>query len=200
MAVKVEPTGLGGTMNVSIACNGCVLRNVNFRGSALVESSRPTVVGLALAVAFFRTGHGCAKFSKTLRQCLGISCISKNPYYETIKLIYLNITDILNGMCNEEKELMKEVDGGKLGSWKRVVVTSDGVWHTRGHFSKNSSFIIKNFLTGGLHWYGHRKINCMRELQSRWRVYWQMGVINKQRMRAARRRWFGKMAEPTTTS
>ena len=153
VAVKVEPTGLGGSMNVSFACNGRKLRNVNFRGSAFVESSRQTVVGLALAVAFFITGHGYAKFSKTLRQCLGISCFSKNPYYETIKLIYPNITEILNGMCNEEKELMKGVDGGQLGSWKRAVVTSDGVWHTRGHFSKNGSFIIKNYLTwGGLLW------------------------------------------------
>ena len=39
------------------------------------------------------------------------------------------------------------------------MVTSDGVWYTRGHFSKNGSFIIKNYLTGGLLWYGHK---CMR--------------------------------------
>ena len=113
----------------------------------------------ALAVAFFITGHGYAKFSRTLRQCLGISCISKNPYYETIKLVYPKVTEILNGMCDEEKERMKEMSNGELGSWKRAVVTSDGVWHTRGHFSKNGSFIIKNYLTGGLLWYGHK---CMR--------------------------------------
>lgn len=54
---------------------------------------------------------------------------------------------------------MKELVEGELGSWQRAVITSDGVWHTRGHFSKNGSFIIKNYLTGGLLWYGHR---CMR--------------------------------------
>ena len=54
---------------------------------------------------------------------------------------------------------MKEKDAAVLGSWKKAVVTSDGVWHTRGHFSKNGSFIIKNYLTGGLLWYGHK---CMR--------------------------------------
>lgn len=53
---------------------------------------------------------------------------------------------------------MKEVDSGELGSWQRAVVTSDDVWHTRGHFSKNGSFNIKNYLTGGLLWYGHK---CM---------------------------------------
>ena len=109
---KVEPTGLGGCTNVTFACNGCKLRTVNFCGSALVEGSKRTVVGLALAVAFFITGHGYAKFSRTLRQCLGISCISKNPYYETIKLVYPKVTEILNGMCDEEKERMKEMRNG----------------------------------------------------------------------------------------
>jgi len=42
---------------------------------------------------------------------------------------------------------------------KEQVVNSDGVWHTRGHFSKNGSFIITNYLTGGLSWFGHK---CMR--------------------------------------
>lgn len=53
MVTKVEPTGLGGSLNVTFLCNGCQLRAVNFNGSALVEGSRRTVVGLALAVAFF---------------------------------------------------------------------------------------------------------------------------------------------------
>ena len=140
---KVEPTGLGGCMNVSFACNGCKLRTVNFCGSALVEGSKRTIVGLALAVAFVITGHGYAKFSRTLRQCLGISCISKNPYYETIKLVYPKVREILNGMCDEEKERMKEMSHGELGSWKRAVVTSDGVWHTRDHFSKMAPLSLR---------------------------------------------------------
>ena len=147
---KVEPTGFGGTMNVTFACNGCKLRNANFYGSTLVEGSKRTVVGLALAVAFFITGHGYAKFSRTLRQCLGISCIFKNPYYETIKLVYLKVTEILNGMCDEGKDRMKDMDSGEMGSWKKAAVTSDGVWHTRGYFSKNGTFDITNYLTGGL--------------------------------------------------
>ena len=159
MVSKVEPVGLGGTMNVVFCCNSCDLRRINFKGSTLVEGSKRTVVGLALAVAFFITGHGYAKFARTLRQCLGISCISKNRYFETIKLVYPQITDILDGMCNEEKEKMKTLESTELGSWERAVVTSDGVWHTRGHFSKNGSFIVKNYMTGGLLWYGHK---CMR--------------------------------------
>ena len=132
---------------------------VNFNGSALVEGSKRTVVGLALAVAFFVTGHGYAKFLRTLCQCLGISCISKNRYYEIIKLLYPHVQDILNEMCDEEKDQLMTKDDSELGSWKRAVVTSDGVWHNRGYFSKNGSFIIKNYFTGGILWYGHK---CMR--------------------------------------
>ena len=53
---------------------------------------------------------------------------------------------------------MQELSQDKLGSWTRAVVTSDGVWHTCGHFNKNGSFIVKNYLTGGLLRYGHK---CM---------------------------------------
>ena len=156
---KIETVGLGGTLSVSFKCNGCDSWSVTFEGSAHVEGSRRTVVGLALAVAFIVTGHGFAKFSKTLNQCLGISALSKNRFYEVIKLIYPLIYDILNEMCEDEKENMKRKDEETLGSWKRAVVTSDGVWHTRGHFSKNGSIIIKNYITGGLLWFAHK---CMR--------------------------------------
>ena len=39
-------------MNVVFVCNGCTSRTVKFCGSALVEGSKRTVVGLALALAF----------------------------------------------------------------------------------------------------------------------------------------------------
>ena len=88
----------------------------------------------------------------------GIQAISKNRFFEVVKLIYPHIMDILCEMCDEAKEKMKGMDRRVLGNWKRGVVTSDGVWHTRGHFSKNGSFLIKNYLTGGLLWFGHK---CM---------------------------------------
>ena len=156
---KVEPEGVGGTINITFACNSCELRNVKFQGSALVEGSKRTVVGLAIAVAFFISGHGFAQFERTLKQCLGIGVVSKNKYYEVIKLVYPKICEILDGMCEDEKERMRNLPEEQLGSWARAVLTSDGVWHTRGHFSKNGSFIVKNYLTGGLCWYGHK---CMR--------------------------------------
>lgn len=76
---------------------------------------------------FFISGHGFAKFDRTLRQFLGISCLSKNRYYEVIKVIYPCITDILDGMCDKGKGRMKVQAPEVLGSWKKAVVTSDGM-------------------------------------------------------------------------
>ena len=77
----MEPTGLEGTINLQFQCNGYKLRLVTFQGSSFVEGSKRTVVGLALGIAFFITGHGFANFERTLKQCLGISCISKNSLF-----------------------------------------------------------------------------------------------------------------------
>ena len=52
--------------------------------------------------------------------------------------------------CVTEKERMKSLPDEDLENWKQAVCTSDGVWHTRGHLSKNGSFVIKNYMTGGL--------------------------------------------------
>ena len=62
----METLGLGGAINITLACSGCQLQSVNFQGSSMVEASRRTVVRLSLAVAFIVSGHGFAKFNKTL--------------------------------------------------------------------------------------------------------------------------------------
>ena len=84
----------------------------------MVEASRRTVVGLALAVAFIVSRHGFAKFHRTLNQCLGIQAISKNRFFEVVKLIYPHIQDILTEMCDEEKAQMKRIDSNVLESWQ----------------------------------------------------------------------------------
>ena len=44
---------------------------------------------------------------------------------------------------------MKKIKDG-MECWARSVVMSDGLWHTKGHFSNNGSFIVKKYMTGGL--------------------------------------------------
>ena len=95
------------SLNVWFMCGGCEKRSLMFQGSTFVEGSKRTVIGLALAEAFFLSSHGFANFNRTLRQYLGISCISRNRYYDVIKLAYSHIKDILDEMCKEEKKKCK---------------------------------------------------------------------------------------------
>lgn len=64
----MSPTGHGGSLETSLVCSHCDGRQLKFRGSVEVEKSKRTVVGLALVVAFFITGHGFSTFDKTLKQ------------------------------------------------------------------------------------------------------------------------------------
>ena len=109
MLAKVQQVGLGGSLILLVfTCNSCTLRTINFQGSAPVEGSKRTVAGLALGVAFFISSYGFAKFDRTLKQFLGISCVSKNRYYDIIKLVYPHITPILDELCEEEKKQNEE--------------------------------------------------------------------------------------------
>lgn len=110
VATNVEPTGLGGTINVHFQCNGCKIRSVAFQGFSLVEGSKKTVVGLVLG-----------------------------------------------------------------------------------------SFVIKNYMTGGPLWYGHKcmwKRNCMKELLNQWKVFCQMSTMSRQKLKAAVLKWCGRMGIP----
>lgn len=40
---------------------------------------------------------------------LGLACVSKNVYYDIIKLVYPHLKDILDEMRNKEKERMKSI-------------------------------------------------------------------------------------------
>ena len=46
--VRAITEGMGGAIKIVIACNGCKMRTLTFDSSPLVESSRRTMVGLAL--------------------------------------------------------------------------------------------------------------------------------------------------------
>ena len=67
--VRVKTTGLGGAL--SFACSGCRLRQVSFDSTTNVESSRRSVVSLALHVATFVGGVHHSQIVRTLGQGLG---------------------------------------------------------------------------------------------------------------------------------
>ena len=145
-----EKKGLGGAMKFLFRCDGCWQETIDYQGSQLALDSRRHVVSLALSLAFFISGHGYASYRKTLGKGLGLGVLSDKPFLEAIDLAFPHIRDILDEMCEDEKNYMKALPNDQLGSWSRGVTTCDGCWQIRGHFSQNCTFIIKNYLTGGL--------------------------------------------------
>ncbi|XP_020617975.1 uncharacterized protein LOC110055892 [Orbicella faveolata] len=153
--VASEKKGLGGAMKFLFSCNGCWQETINYQSSHLALESQHQLVSLALSVAFFISGHGYESYRKTMGRGLGWGVISDKLFLDVIDLAFPHIRDILDEMCEKEKEYMKALSSDQLGSWSCAVTTCNGCWQIQGHFSQNCTFVVKNYLTGGLLYYGH---------------------------------------------
>ena len=145
----------GGGLSVRFKCTGCTQRSLTFHSSTLLEGTKRSSVGVAIAVAFLASGHTWAEYSETLEGRLGISALSDKPYASVMDMCAPHVRSILQEMMDSCKEGCREIPADELGSSQRLVVTSDGVWGTRGFHSTNGSFVIVNYLNGGVMWYGH---------------------------------------------
>ena len=155
MPVHYSLRGLGGAAEIQLGCSSCPI-TIDFSSSALCKGiQRHTVVSLLLRLAAFICGMGFAGYNKLLKQYLGMQAVTSKQFYRVIEIAYPHIKDILDEVCELGKADMKALPSSQLGSWDRAVTTSDGCWHIRGFFSQNSTFVIRNFLTGALLWYGH---------------------------------------------
>ena len=76
-----------------------------------------------------------------------------------IKLVFPHVSDMLEKMGTEAIAEMKALPPEEIGSIRRAIVTGDGTWLTRGHFSKNHTYTIHNYMTGALLYVVHV---CMR--------------------------------------
>ena len=151
--------GCGGAMMFTFKCHGCWTVEIDYKSSHLAQESRRQLVSLALSLAFFISGHGYAGYRETLGRGLGLGIVSEKPYLEVVDLALPYIKSMLDQMCDEAKEHMKEIAPDQIGSWSRAVTCCDGCWLIRGHFSQNCTFVIKNYITGALLYHGHL---CMR--------------------------------------
>ena len=159
MPVSVDRTGLGGGARIQLSCDGCTSHNLIFNTSTFVQDSRRYVASLSVALAFLLTGHVHSGYHRTLGHGLGIPSLHRNTFYTVVKDAYANIQRMLQEICERAKAEMKAMPAEELGSWQNAVTTADGCWLTRGHFSQNFTFIVKNYLKNTILWYGHL---CMR--------------------------------------
>ena len=58
---------------------------------------------------------------------------------------YPHIQRMLQEMCECAKGEMKAMAAEEIGSWQIAVTSADRCWLTRGQFSQNFTFIVKNY-------------------------------------------------------
>ena len=114
--VRVVCEGLGGGLKVEIACNGCKIRRITFDSSPMVESSRGTIVTLALPVAFNASGCTHTQYYRILKQSLGVQAVTCKPFYEMIKLVFPHVDDMVDDMCIEATADMAALPPEQIGS------------------------------------------------------------------------------------
>ena len=67
----------------------------------------------------------------------------------------LHVSALLDEMCEEAKQEMKDMDPSEIGSWERAVTMGDAAWLTRGFHSQNCTFTVRNNITNSLLYYEH---------------------------------------------
>ena len=153
--VGMKHVGLGGSVVIQFSCTMCSEHMLNLTSSVDIEFSKRSVCSLALQVAFVAGGCAHAQYSKILKQYLGLSAVNPATFYDTVKLLQPVVDAMLVDMCNESKAEMKAQDPTVVGSWKRAITSSDGVWLTRGRFSQNCSFTVRNYMNNSLLYFIH---------------------------------------------
>ena len=131
------------------------MRKVTFNSSALLQGTKRSRIGVAVAVAFLTSGRTWAEYSETLQARLGVSALTDKPYADIMEICAPHVEAILNEMMEHAKNNCRQTSADNLGSSRRLVVTSDGVWGTRGFHSANGSFLIVDYFKQGLLWKGH---------------------------------------------
>ena len=132
---------------------------ITLSSSVDVAFSRRMVLSLAVQVAFIASGCMHAQYNKILKQCLGMSAVNASSFYETIKLLRPIVDTMINEMCEMAKDEIKALSPRTVGSWQRAITFSDGAWLTRGKFSQNCTFTIRNYMNNSLLYFVHL---CMR--------------------------------------
>ncbi len=139
---------------MAYACTGFHTM-VNLNTSSIETLLATNDLGLETQVAFITAGCTYTTYNKCLTQVLGIKAVDASRFIKTIQILHPIVEGLINELCEKEKKRMQSIPDEEMGSWKRAVTCADGTWMTRGWFSKNATFSIRNYFTGGLLYFKH---------------------------------------------
>ena len=150
---KCRLSGLGGALEMTFSCSGCAQRELNFKSSTDHETNQP-VLGLMLQIAYVTAGCSYSRYHRSLELAMGMHIVSEHQFYQTLEFIAPVVKQLLDDVCEENRNDMKALDKNEMGSWQRACTEGDGTWLTR-KFSQNATFTIRNHLTRTLLYYEH---------------------------------------------
>ena len=148
--VSAAKAGRGGALSIEFQCHGCLARIVRFESFLLYGSSKKILNSIAMQVASIISGSTYRQYQRLFGMGLGMEAVTSKTFGCTIELMFPHVQKMLDNMCSRALEEMKRQPAHEIGSAGRAVTTSDGAWMTRGAHSKNFSFVIRDFMTGGL--------------------------------------------------
>ena len=151
--VQEDNKRMGGAVRVTYRCRKCSKRFL-FGSCSNNPKTTQNSTSKAKQVAFITAGCTHATYAKVL-VILGMNPASKKAFMKTLEEMHPVVKNMVNEMCECEKERMKALNPKDLGSWSQAVTSADGTWLTRGHHSKNATFSIRNYLSGALLYYKH---------------------------------------------
>ena len=120
--------GLGG---VGYICNGCVSQTALLETSAKYELTSTSEVSTAVQVAFLVAGCTYKTYYKTLKHSLGIDAVEWHQFQSTIARMYPIVKLMVDTICEEANQEMKDMDHDELGSWSRAVTSADDTWFSQ---------------------------------------------------------------------
>ena len=148
--IRVKSMGQDGAVSINYVCSDCGSQMALFEPSAKNELGDSNKVSIAAQVAFLVAGCTHATYYKILKHALGMEAVQWEAFQSTIKRMYPIVKEMVDEMCEDAKDDMRNMDQSELGSWSRAVTSADGTWMTRGFHSRNATFSVRNYYNGAL--------------------------------------------------
>ena len=127
--------GNGGGGAAHFYCSGgCDSHNISLPCSEPYKDTKTNVISILLQIAFIASGCNYGIY-ETLLGSLGMHPVSNRDFVKTIEML------LLDGQCDLA---LKAAPKDKIGSWKRAVTEGDGAWMTRGHYSQNFTYQMRD--------------------------------------------------------